>query len=215
MRPSLPHWLFDLCLIPEHDGRYRGEHVIRIQGVLTCIAPSAGRRADEGLILVGGPSRHKVWTEARLLHQIREILSRGEVRWEIADSRRTPATTAQALARLNGDACRFRSHREAPADWLPGALARAGSVWVTEDSVSMVYEALTSGAAVGLLRLPRRRRTRVNRGIEDLVARGLVTPFERWSEGAPLDPPAAPLAEAARCAELIVERFGLGPCRSR
>jgi mitochondrial fission protein ELM1 len=42
-------------------------------------------------------------------------------------------------------------------DWLPTQLARADQAWVTADSVSMVYEALTAGAAVGVLDVPRPR----------------------------------------------------------
>ncbi len=212
MRPSLPLRLFDLCLIPEHDGRYGGDNVMSTQGVLNCIVPSSERRADAGLILVGGPSRDRGWDETGLLDQIVAVVGRAGPQWQIADSRRTPATTSLALAELAGIG--FRSHRETPPDWLPQTLARAGLVWVTEDSASMVYEALTSGAAVGLLRLVRPRPTRVSRGIEGLVARGLITPYERWAAGAALAPPPTPLREAARCAELIVERFRLGPCRS-
>ena len=36
------------------------------------------------------------------------------------------------------------------ADWLPRKLATTASVWVTEDSVNMLYEALSAGAASSL-----------------------------------------------------------------
>lgn len=214
MRPSLPLGLFDLCLMPEHDGNILRENVIVTQGVLNNIEPSSDRRSDEGLILIGGESRHWSWDEAALLDQIRRIVASASINWELADSRRTPVTTSRQLAALIGPKLRFRPHCETPSDWLPGALARAARVWVTADSVSMVYEALSSGAAVGLLRLPRLGRTRVSNGIDTLVARGLVTPFERWAAGLALNPPPLPLAEAARCAQLIVERFGFSPCHS-
>jgi hypothetical protein len=40
---------------------------------------------------------------------------------------------------------------------------------VTEDSVSMIYKALTAGAATGLLAVPRRRLGRVGTGLHRLV----------------------------------------------
>ncbi|MGH8586378.1 MAG: hypothetical protein ACREWE_09430 [Gammaproteobacteria bacterium] len=39
----------------------------------------------------------------------------------------------------------------------------------------------------------------------------MITAYEAWARGAPLRVPTPPLAEAARCAQLIVERWGLSP----
>jgi hypothetical protein len=72
----------------------------------------------------------------------------------------------------------------------------------------MVYEALTSGAAVGLLTVPwRNARDRLARGVEQLVQDGLVTPFADWQQGRVLTPPAAPFDESARCAQWICRQW--------
>ncbi|MCX7915831.1 MAG: mitochondrial fission ELM1 family protein, partial [Verrucomicrobiae bacterium] len=92
-------------------------------------------------------------------------------------------------------------------DWVPRELSVAEHVWVTEDSVSMVYEALTAGASVGILRVPRRHSSRVVRGLDRLRAQGWVTGFADWEAGQSLRPPPQPLAEADRCAHVIYERF--------
>jgi hypothetical protein len=72
----------------------------------------------------------------------------------------------------------------------------------------MVYEALSSGARVGLLPVPRKRPdTRVLRGLADLIDQGFVTPYASWHETRNLPPPPHPLREADRCAELVLARF--------
>jgi hypothetical protein len=79
---------------------------------------------------------------------------------------------------------------------------------VTEDSVSMVYEALTAGVATGLLRLESRGDNRIARGNRALQADGALTGFEDWHSGTPLRPPAESLHEADRAARWIRERWG-------
>ena len=92
-------------------------------------------------------------------------------------------------------------------DWLPQALARASIVWVSRDSASMVYEALSSQAAVGLLDVPLQRRGRVSSGVEALRADGMVTAFDDWRQGRALQPPALALAEADRCAQWLEQAW--------
>ncbi len=95
--------------------------------------------------------------------------------WDLTDSRRTPEGFA------------------------------AKEVWVTEDSVSMIYEALTSGARVGLLPVPRLAKdSRVLRGIDRLVADGYLTPYARWAETQRMAGPPETLRETERCAEIIL-----------
>ena len=74
----------------------------------------------------------------------------------------------------------------------------------------MVYEALSSGAGTGSLRVPERKSSRVSRGLAGLLKEGLVTPFERWEAGDNLRPPITPFDEAARCAHWILEQWPSG-----
>jgi mitochondrial fission protein ELM1 len=96
---------------------------------------------------------------------------------------------------------------ETGPDWLPAQLARAGQVWVTADSVSMVYEALTSGATVGVLEVPRKQPSRISRGLEQLATEGWVTFFSDWSRHRPLSRPPETFNEAERCARWIIDRW--------
>lgn len=211
MRPSLPLACFDLCIIPEHDGVSGRANVISTQGVLNEIQNSERPRRDQGLFLIGGTSAHYHWDEETVLTQVQAVVAACPyLRWQLTDSRRTPATTSRALAHLGAHRVCVVPHADTDRGWLTEALAAAQAVWVTEDSVSMVYEALSCGAAVGLLRLPRRGSNRITAGIDALLGAGLITDYEAWANGAPLRAPTPPLAEAARCAQMIVERWGLG-----
>ncbi|HED18047.1 MAG TPA: hypothetical protein ENI74_00900, partial [Gammaproteobacteria bacterium] len=89
-------------------------------------------------------------------------------------------------------------------NWLPDRLAEAGEVWVTEDSVSMIYEALTAGTRVGLLKVMRRRPDRITSGIDAMVRDGWVgAPGHlRLAAG-----PEQPLNEARHCADWIKKHW--------
>lgn len=211
MRPSLPWSLFDLCLVPRHDLPPARANVVVTHGVLNTVLPAHSARTEQGLVLIGGPSRHHDWDEAGLLRQLRALLGASPaVSWTLGDSRRTPASTRVALAGLAGPSVRYEAVETTHPGWVTGELARCGVVWVTEDSVSMVYEALTAGAATGILRVPRQPASRVDRvsqAIDALIASGEATAFERWEASGRLRRPTRPLAEANRCAEIVLARW--------
>lgn len=205
MRPSLPGRWFDLCVVPGHDPLPSGE-VLVTRGVLNRVRPGPVKDPRQGLILVGGPSAHHGWNGAALAEQIAAVTAGAPARdWTVADSRRTPADFLNGLA-LPERVRRVHWQDTAPG-WLPEQLATATEVWVTEDSVSMIHEALSAGAAVGLLSLPRRRQGRLVRGLDRLVADGLVTPFAARQAGSPVRPPAEPLDEAGRVANALLARW--------
>jgi mitochondrial fission protein ELM1 len=208
MRPSLPLPWFDLCIAPQHDfpnGCHR-KNVILTRGALNRITPGTEERHGK-LILIGGPSKTHGWDGDALLKMLAQATDRGG--WELTDSRRTPGDFLdQARRRLPGVSA--ISHQETPPGWVPEKLRMAKEVWVTEDSVSMIYEALTSGARVGLLPMPRLAGdSRVLRGIDALVAERFLTRFDQWQAAGRIDPPPEPLDEAGRCAVLVVAKFGL------
>lgn len=208
MRPSLPIGLFDLCLIPEHDDPPAHANVIVTQGVLNAVAPSDRHDPRRGLFLIGGASSHYHWDSAAVAEQVRALVHESpDIHWQLTTSRRTPETFVNYLTAARPDNLTLHPHTKTPPGWLEAALAEAGICWVSEDSVSMLYEALTAGCAVGLMRLPARRHSRIGRGVEQLVAQGWVKPFDAWQRDH-LPPVAAPyFNEAERCARLLLSRF--------
>jgi len=203
MRPSLPLGCFDLCIAPAHDfpEGYERSGLVLTRGALNRVKDAAGEKSGK-LILIGGPSKIHGWDGDTLLEMLALATDRGG--WELTDSRRTPdGFLDQVRARLPGVTA--FSHEETPPDWVPEKLGQAKEVWVTEDSVSMIYEALTSGARVGLLPLPRLKSgARILNGIDRLLAEKFLTPFAGWREFQRISSPPEILREADRCAEIVI-----------
>lgn len=209
MKPSLPLAWFDLCVIPEHDG-VTGPNVFVSRGALNALHPGTRRESNRGLILLGGPSRHHGWSDEEVLEQVRTLITReARVRWTLATSRRTPPATVARLRELATRNLELVPFEDTTPDWLPARLSRAALAWVSEDSVSMVFEALTAGAATGLLAVPRRGESRVARAVDLLVRDGLAVPFARWRAGARLRAPKIAFNEAARVAAWIDRTWNL------
>lgn len=210
MQPSLPCAWFDLCAIPLHDAPRPAENVFITQGVLNRIRPGVAKDPRQGMILIGGPSKHHRWSEREVIEQIAQIQARSapQQRWRLTTSRRTPAEFIAAVNKIADPACiEVVPFERTDAEWLPAQLAWAGNVWVTADSVSMIYEALTAGAAVGLIEVPSDSDDRIASGIQSLVDTGLVTSFSHWRAGAELCAPKQPFSEASRVAREIVQRW--------
>ena len=208
MRPSLPLSLFDLCLIPQHDAPPSRSNVLVTRGALNRIQPSAVLDPRQGLLLIGGPSAHFGWDDAALRQHLAVIVAADPaMRWTLTTSRRTPPGFLEGLSPMADARLTVVPVAATGPDWLPAQLARAGQAWVTADSVSMIYEALTAGAAVGVLDVPRKRASRISRGLDRLVADGWVTSFADWQQRPPLHRPPGVFNEAERCARWIIERW--------
>ncbi len=205
MRPSLPLRCFDLCIAPSHDFPKKPTHknLILTRGAINRAHASDAAKTGN-LILIGGPSKTHGWDTVAILDMLAKVTEGGG--WRLTDSRRTPkGFLEQARMRLKG--LEMFSCQQTPPDWLPSKLREADEVWVSEDSVSMIYEALSSGARVGLLPLPRLKPdSRVLRGIDELLGAGYLTPFSTWQKAGHLTPAAEILNEAERCAEIVIGR---------
>ena len=206
MRPSLPLGWFDYCLVPSHDNPPVRDNVIITTGAVNPIQLQSNHDPGHGLILVGGPSRHYRLDPVALLSRIRQLLA-GRTRryWTLSNSPRTPAQLTRELAGLEADGVDVVLWDQCDEGWLAGALARASDVWVSEDSISMIYEALTAGCRVGLLPLPRKSASRLHRAIDQLQHDRFVCTQDDWASGAGLPVPPRPLDEANRCARLLLE----------
>lgn len=213
MEPTWPKAWFDLCLVPEHDlpSGPVAANVIPTRGALNRIPETRPPKQPRGLVLIGGPSRHHRWDAATLAPAIADVVrARPEYRWTIANSRRTPAGFLKEMARADVPA-ELVAHTQAPPGWASEQLLAATEVWVTEDSVSMMYEAVTAGARTGLLPASAARAdSRVHRAVKALLQAGLAARHAVWLENGRTLPAPQPFHETARCAELVLERF-FGP----
>jgi hypothetical protein len=71
----------------------------------------------------------------------------------------------------------------------------------------MIYESLTAGVSVSLIRMPRRGRSRVTAGIERLQKDGLVSWTEDFLNSGRFPVAEQALAEADRCADFVLSRW--------
>jgi hypothetical protein len=204
MKPSLPRRWFDLCILPQHDGVAADTHTLVTEGAINRIRPSGARNPKRGLILVGGVSSHFEWDNDAIEMQIKSILTRTpDMHWTLTTSRRTPDDfLAQLPPAANLDVV---PHTATSPDWLPEQFAHSGTVWVTPDSASMVYEALSAGADVGVFDLPVNPRSRVGWAISRLADAHRITRFASWCAHEKFNPNTQPLAEADRCGAWILE----------
>ena len=204
MKPSLPRRCFDLCILPQHDGVATDAQTLVTEGAVNRILPSGQRQPERGLILIGGVSSHFEWNSDAIQLQIKSILAQTPgVHWTLTTSRRTPddfLTSLPPHANLS-----LAPHTATSPDWLPDQLAQSSTVWVTPDSASMVFEALTAGADVGVFDLPVNPRSRVGRAISHLAEARRITRFVHWCAHETLHPNTQPLAEADRCAAWILQ----------
>lgn len=206
MKPSLPVAWFDLCVVPEHDGIRERKGVLSIRGVLNPIEPSENQSSSQGLILVGGPCRHVHWNDPLLVEQVTGILrSTPDTQWTLTTSRRTPDSFLEQLK--PADNLDVIPASQTPPGWVGEQLARCGQVWASGDSVSMLYESLTSGAATGMLEVDWAGEGKLRQGVRSLVQTGMITSFSQWKKGERLPPPSCPLAESQRVAGWVLDHW--------
>ncbi len=208
MNPSLPTSFFDLCLIPKHDNPPQRENIIETEGAINALAPSNKHEANTGLILVGGPSKHYVWNTETCLEQINTIIKKQtDVFWSISNSRRTPKKTSAALGKMNQENAEFVSFDNCDTGWLGSQLPKSEYTWVSEDSVSMIYESITSRCKTGILEVKKKKPNKISDSIARLIKQGMVLGFDDWLQGKALSLPGINLNEADRCAQIIIKRF--------
>lgn len=209
MKPSLPTALFDLCLIPTHDNLlFRPHNVIRTEGALNRIRPSADHDSGKALLLIGGPSKHFQWSDDALMDQVRRVVqvSESNVCWTLATSERTPDSFIHRW-RNHAPGIPLVTAQECSSRWLPEQLAACGTVWVTCDSMSMIYESLTAGTRVGLLELSVIRRDRITRNIQRLCGMGWGVTTRQWLAGRQLPTLNRQFSESDRCSAIVVDRL--------
>ena len=208
MKPSLPHRWFDLVFVPRHDRYLRKGNLVETRGVV-CPDTRGDKSAGHGLILLGGRNRHFEWDSRAIATQVTEIARCSpEIQWSVCDSPRTPAAFREALGEVPN--VEFRHWRTMASDSLERALAEAAYVWVTADSVSMLYEALSAQATVGVIALRKRRPHRGNklsRGIALLRTQGHVYLSSDGYRLRDALPPPHFFSESRRCADIVVRRM--------
>ena len=204
MKPSLPLSLFDLCIIPEHDQINEKKNIITTKGAINPVPFNKDKQNNSGLILLGGPSKYYQWDDQNIINQVKEIIEPADkIQWAVADSPRTPEKTRSLLSGLNIE---ILSYKNTNSEKIRETIFNSANIWVSEDSVSMVYESLSSGAAVGLLNVKQKKNNRISNAINSLIQEKKLTSFKMWKKTNRLLLPTSSFNEADRCALLLSER---------
>ena len=219
--PRLDPTLWDLVIVPEHDG-LAGPNVLTLLGSLNPVDDAwlaAGRADFPALaelprpriaLLLGGSSRHARFDRAAfdaLAGSVSAVLEREGGSVLATVSRRTPPEVAAALrTRMPPDGSGWPG-----AAWLgtgdgpnpyPGLLAWADRIACTPDSVNMVSEACATRAPVFVFD-PARTEGRPRRFLDALLARGRIRPVDDALERFDCEP----LRETARIAAEVRQRL--------
>ena len=157
---------FDLILLPKHD-RKEGGNILTITGALTPdIAPTMGMADGKKhglLIIIGGDNKHYKLDDkaiAPLLHWLQGEGKNKKIR--LTTSRRTPKPIDLAIkAAMQGNDHEFYSphhanQHETVENPYKQWLAEAETLLVTQESISMICEAIRTKNPVALYPLSKR-----------------------------------------------------------
>jgi len=211
-RPYPPHW-FSAVLSPHHIAG--AGNVWKIAALPTSMEPERCIRAARArwptgwpdkvwAVLVGGASRSHRFVEADFaaLGEALSVLARRcGIRWLVATSRRTGIAAEDALrAHLRADAVFEAAYfSKTPEPVVPAYLGAAEVAFVTQDSLTMLSEAVASGRPVVAL-APANMRLPASSVVTSTLANLERLPgFARWPIRAMADrsPPSAAAPSAA------------------
>lgn len=207
MRPSWPLAWFSAAIVPEHDAPPSRPNILPTQGVLNAIVPQPeGRDAARGLILLGGTNKHFHWDNDSIVRQVCALAeARPEVQWQVSDSPRSPENLLSDIVNKHLANVQVMPFGHSGGSWLQRQLTEVGQVWVSRDSVSMVYESISSAAPTGLLHLEPSRDSRVTRSMQQVLDAGLAVGWESHAAAEPLPTVSHPLWEADRAADWLLK----------
>jgi len=216
MKPSLPLSWFDFVMMPEHDAKGSlSNHVLLTQGVMNRFVNEQRHQANKVLILLGGTNQRYAFDSQKMLADIQTLIEHYQdinANVIMTDSRRTPTELSNCLSKKNNIAdlstFQFFPVANTTPDWLNEQYQTASHVWVTADSVNMIFEAMTAGCQVGLIELPKLKTDRVTNMVDSLIQSGKVTTLNDFRQGKSL-PNAMPINEAKRAAQWLLSKLNV------
>lgn len=176
MKPNFPVNWFDYAIIPQHDGVKESMHVITTQGALNPIVNENRHQPNRILIALGGNSKRHQWNDEKVLSSIQRLVENNvHATFILTTSRRTPDTFLETLAQQNiYSKLQIFPVEHTPQGWVFEEMQKAEAVWVTEDSVSMIFEALTAGCQVGIIEIDRLKSDRITQLLDQLLSNDLL-----------------------------------------
>ena len=158
---------FDIICAPLHDS-YKlpvNDNVIYFEGSLANVYDDD---IDEGvgLIGIGGKNKHYIFNENKLIQQIEYVTALyPDKKWHIFSSRRTPARMLKKLSLLSNSSSTISLEKEG----FNEVIKKASIKVVTQDSINMVYESLSTKGKTFLFNMKYLRKNKVISQINQLL----------------------------------------------
>jgi len=203
---------FDLIFSPLHDKTPEAENIIKTIGPPNTNSNEGSHSFDRVLILVGGidkKSHH--WDNEEIVEEIEKLVVFDQSKtYTISSSPRTPQITLEYLKRIADkfENVSFFDFADTPRGWVEDQYKCSSHVWVTSDSISMVYEALSSGCRVGIIPVKWNSKNNKFRISEEyLMENKLIVDSRTYMSGTADRLKVSLLNEAERCADIVIRRF--------
>ena len=157
---------FDLICAPKHDRhKLSGQEAIYFEGSLARVSIDA---VDEniGLIAIGGKNQHYLFNINKIMEQIEFATSLYPNKaWYIFSSRRTPHKMIQAIKKLAQTSKKIIVSEDGFDEILPKASIKI----ITQDSMNMVYESLSTKGSTILFNMKYLRKNKVINQMNELL----------------------------------------------
>ena len=164
--PSFFKQHFDLICAPKHDRhKLSGQEAIYFEGSLARVSIDA---VDEniGLIAIGGKNEHYLFNINKIMEQIEFATSLYPNKaWYIFSSRRTPHKMIQAIKKLAQTSKKIIVSE----DGFDEILCKASIKIITQDSMNMVYESLSTKGSTILFNMKYLRKNKVINQMNELL----------------------------------------------
>ncbi len=175
--PSLFHKNFSVICAPLHDDKKltNNENIIYFEGSLAKVSI---KDIDEniGLIALGGLNKHYDFDEEDLLKQIQYILTLyPQKKWFLFISRRTPSYITEEISKLKNE---FSNLIITDKDF-DEVIEKASIKFITQDSVNMVYEALSTKGKTYLFNMNYKKENKISRQMNLLITNKQIGYIEK------------------------------------
>ena len=182
MKPSLPICLFDAIICPQHDAPGNSKKILNTFGPINKIdkpqSNSSSQTRTIHLILIGGLSKHYHLDVDHIIQQIQELcLESPDKQWLLSNSPRTPQAMNTALNTLNLPNLSIHDYKQGSMGSIQEILLKTKFTWITPDSMSMIFEALSADSQVGLIHCVPKNNKRIVRQVNSLADEGYVISF--------------------------------------
>ncbi|MBI9077642.1 MAG: mitochondrial fission ELM1 family protein [Desulfatibacillum sp.] len=203
---------FDLCFVPAHDNSGPKPNLFETLGPPNTARDLKDHNPAQGLLLIGGtdPKNH-VWDSETILETASAIIRHHkDIHWTVSSSFRTPPDMLPKLEQMQEtlNNCVFFAARDTGPGWIEEQYNQADICWVTADSVSMTYEALSAGCRVGIIPVEWKNPSgKIAQGLKRLLSEKWVISFDDYFDNKQAWERRQALDEAGRAAREILRRW--------